>query len=94
MLWPGFSAVKINDDIQRQLDLPKRMGELVIANVEEGSPAAVAGLRSGDIIMNINGTQVKNLMGFYRTLNDQQKKELVFRIFRQGSELIIGLVRS
>jgi serine protease Do len=91
-LWPGFSVVKINEDIQKQLDLPRRMGDLVIANVEEGSPAAVAGLRTGDIVLDINGTQVKNLMSFYRTLDDRQKKERVFRIYRQGTELIIGLV--
>ena len=91
-LWPRFSVVRINVDIQRQLDMPRRMGDLVIANVEEGSSAAVAGLRTGDIVKGINGTHVRNLMGFYNALNDRQKKELVFRIYRQGTELIIGLV--
>jgi len=91
-LWPGFSVVKVTEDIQKQLELPKRMGDLVIANVEQGSPAAVAGLRTGDVVMDINGAQVKNLMGFYRTLNEREKRELVFRIYRQGTELLIGLV--
>jgi serine protease Do len=91
-LWPGFSVVKITEDIQKQLDLPRRMGDLVIANVEQGSPAAVAGLRTGDIVLDINGTQVKNLSGFYRTLNDRQQKERLFHIYRQGTELSIGLV--
>lgn len=91
-LWPGFSVVRINDDIQRQLNMSRRMGGLIIANVEEGSPAEVAGLRTGDIVKGINGTTVKNLTDFYNNLNNRQKKEIVFRIYRQGTELIIGLV--
>jgi S1-C subfamily serine protease len=90
-LWPGLSVVKINDYIQQQLDLPRRVGNLVIANVQEGSPAAIAGLKPGDIVMDVNGKRVPNAMSFYRSLNEDST-EVLFRIYREGNELIIGLV--
>lgn len=91
-LWPGLAVVKITEDIQRQLSLPKRLGNLVIANVDEGSPAAISGLKPGDVIIDIGGTETKSLIDFYRAVNDRKMKELLFRIYRQGNELIIGLV--
>ena len=92
-LWPGFSIMKITEDIQKQLNLPKRMGELIIGNVSPESPAGITGFRPGDVINEINGRTVKNVTDFYKMLNDSNNKELMFRIYRQGNELLIGLVR-
>jgi serine protease Do len=92
-VWPGMSVLRITPEIQKQLDLPKRMGEVVIGGVSPEGPAALAGFRPGDVINEINGTPVKSTADFYRVLNDSTSKELVFRIYRQGNELIIGLIR-
>jgi serine protease Do len=93
-VWPGMSVVHITPEIQKQLNLPKKMGELVIGNVTSGGPAALAGFRPGDMINEINGEPVRSTIDFYRSLNDSKAKELVFRIYRQGNELIIGLIRK
>ena len=93
-VWPGMSALQITDEIQKQLDLPKRMGELVIGTIAPEGPAALAGFQPGDVIQEINGEPVKSTIDFYRVLNDDKSREVVFRIYRQGNELIIGLIRK
>ncbi len=70
------------------------MGEIVIGTVSRDGPAALAGFRPGDVIQEINGEPVKSTIEFYRVLNDTRSKEIVFRIYRQGNELIIGLIRK
>jgi Do/DeqQ family serine protease len=93
-LWPGMSVVRINEDIQEQLDLPDRKGNLVISNVAPDGPAGTAGFTRGDVIREINGKPVKGLQEFYRVLSEDDAKELVFRIYRGGNELILGLIRT
>jgi S1-C subfamily serine protease len=43
-------------------------GRLVIANVQPGSPAESAGLRRGDIVRSVGGTEVDSLAEFYSNL--------------------------
>jgi Do/DeqQ family serine protease len=90
-LWPGMSAAPLTADIQKQLNLSRRAGDLVIAKVDKDGPADVAGLRPGDILVSVNGKKVNDLLGFYKAVN--AGGEITFRIYRQGNELIIGLVK-
>jgi serine protease Do len=92
-VWPGFSVVKLTDDIRQQLNLQKVSAELVIGAVDQGSPADIAGLRAGDLIVKVSGREVKTLSDFYKTLNNSSSREIMFAIQRQDTNLIIGLVR-
>jgi S1-C subfamily serine protease len=57
-------------------------------SVAEGSPAARAGLRRGDIISDIRDSQVEGLADFYRKLwsTGPAGAELPMRIVRDGRE--------
>jgi Do/DeqQ family serine protease len=92
-LWPGMSVVGVTDRIRQQLDLPKSAGDVIIGVVRKGSPSDVAGFRTGDIIKKVNGKELKSVADFYRILNDTSSRELMFSLFRKGSEVLIGLVR-
>jgi len=46
-VWPGFSVLKITDDVRAQLNLGNSDAGLVIGAVDQGGPADVAGLKSG-----------------------------------------------
>ncbi|MCL1818690.1 MAG: Do family serine endopeptidase, partial [Spirochaetaceae bacterium] len=60
-LWPGFSAVEMTEKIRRDLNLPADSGKVIIGNVTQGSSAASANLRTGDIIREINGKKINAL---------------------------------
>ena len=92
-VWPGFSVVKLTDDIRQQLSLEKVSAELVIGAVDPGGPADIAGLRAGDLIVKVGGKEVKSLTDFYKALNNAAVKEILFSIQRREARLIIGLVR-
>ncbi|MGB3135877.1 MAG: HhoA/HhoB/HtrA family serine endopeptidase [Nodosilinea sp.] len=55
-------AKRNNEDINSGLHLPEVDGVLVI-RVLEGTPAADAGLRRGDVIMQVNGTPIRSADG-------------------------------
>jgi Do/DeqQ family serine protease len=92
-IWPGFSVLKITDDVRQQLNLGSSDAGLVIGAVDQGGPADVAGLKSGDLVLKVGGREVRNLGDFYKALNNPAGKEILFGIERQGNNLIIGLVR-
>ena len=43
-------------------------GRLIIASVQPGSPAESAGLRRGDVVRSVGGTEVDSLADFYNSL--------------------------
>jgi Do/DeqQ family serine protease len=92
-LWPGFALAPMSGDIRAQLNLDANAGNLVIINVEQGSPAQIAGLSQGDVVRKLNGNEVKTLAEFYRAFNDTKSREVMLNITRQSTDLVIGLVR-
>lgn len=92
-LWPGIFVVRITEEIEKQLDLPKKFGDLVVAQIQKDTPAAVAGIRPGDIIMEVNGKKVTSIREFYSALNSPEERTVMFRLYRQGQEIVVGLAR-
>jgi serine protease Do len=57
--WLGIGIQDVNQDLARALDLSSARGVLV-ADVKEGGPGDKAGLKSGDVILKINGILVNS----------------------------------
>jgi S1-C subfamily serine protease len=55
----GVTIQAITPDLARALNLSTTTGALV-SNIEDGSPAASAGLKRGDVITKLNGSAVKD----------------------------------
>ena len=91
-LWPGLTVVGITDEIQKRLNLPKNIGKVMIGSVAKGSPAFTAGLRNGDIIKEINKKKINSVIDFYRILNRNENEELIFKVNKQGTDVILGIV--
>ncbi len=92
-VWPGIAVISINDDIRESLNIPSRKGDVVIGNVQKGSPAETAGLRNGDVILEINDKKVHSVQDFYTSINGRGNRDMMIRIYRRGSEVLIGLIR-
>jgi serine protease DegS len=56
--WIGITPYDVNERMAQLYGLP--VGAVVVASVAQGSPAAEAGLRPGDIVVSIEGREVRN----------------------------------
>lgn len=90
-LWPGLAVVGITEEIRTELNLHRTMGDVVVSHVLHGGPAAIAGLRPGDIVRKVGGQHVHSVHDFYRNLNESEGREVTYRIYRQESEILIGM---
>lgn len=71
-------------------------GGLAVVGALPGSPALKAGLKSGDIILSVNGTQTKG-MSFYRAgdlLAGESGSTANLVIAREGKTMPVSIVRS
>jgi len=79
----GVSMYTVTPDIAHSLGLPSVVGALV-SQVVEGSPAAHAGIRTGDVITSVNGQPVKSNSELRNTIG----------LLRVGDKVDIGLLRD
>lgn len=57
---------------------------VLISNVRENSPAAKAGLKAGDIIVEADGKTIKRQTDLIRAVNDKKEGEVSLTIIRKG----------
>lgn len=58
-IWIGLMVQEITPLIARSLGLASGDG-VIVSHIDEGSPADKAGLKRGDIIVNVNGEAIRN----------------------------------
>jgi serine protease Do len=66
--WIGVQIQPVTADIADSLGIKKAEGALV-AEPQAGSPAAKAGIKSGDVILSVNGETVKDARALARTIS-------------------------
>jgi S1-C subfamily serine protease len=89
-MWPGFLAMPLTDESREQLKIDdKRVKGVIVANIEEKSPAASLRLQNGDIITAVNGKKITNLAEFYAELASAQKS-VNFDIYSNGGTITTG----
>jgi serine protease Do len=87
----GLTAQPITPDIAQSLGLERTEG-LVVSSVKPGSPAEEAGLRSGDVITEVNRRPVKNLAEYNQEIARSEKgKPVLFLVRRGQSSLFLAL---
>lgn len=60
----------------------------MVTDVEAGSPASRAGLRSGDVVLEVNREKVESVARF-RELYSKTTGRVLMLIFREGSTLFV-----
>lgn len=66
-------------------------GGVMISEVRENSPAAKAGLKAGDIIVEINGKAVKGEGDLLRAINDKKEGDVTLTIVRDRNRQTISV---
>ncbi len=69
-------------------DFGEQTDGMKISGVREGSPAAKAGLRGGDIIVKFGGTEIRNLYDYTYALGAHKPGETVEVVVKRGAELL------
>ena len=89
----GFTAQELTSELAEQLNLDSADGVLV-ASVEPGSPAADAGLRRGDVILEVDRKVIMGLNVLSQVLEKAKDKDPVaFLVNRGGRTIFIAVKR-
>lgn len=89
--WLGVQIQGVTEDIAESLGLDKAEGAIV-AEAQAGSPAADAGLRSGDTILKVDGTAIKGPRELSKVIAAYAPDTQVsITVFRDGAEKDIAV---
>ena len=89
----GLTVQPVTPDIAQSLGLERAEG-LVVASVKPGSAADEAGLRSGDVITQVDRRPVRNLAEYNREISRTEKgKSVLFLVRRGESSVFLALKR-
>jgi Do/DeqQ family serine protease len=80
----GVSVQALTSDLRRQLDLPEDTAGVVITTVDDDSQAAQAGLRSGDVILQVNHKPVNSVSQFNQAIREGASRESTLLLVKRG----------
>jgi S1-C subfamily serine protease len=88
----GMTVQPLTPEVARELELDRNTKGVVISSVDPSGAAASAGLRQGDVIMQINGHAVQSAEDVRSALNvSTGSKPAVLLIARGGATLFVPL---
>ncbi len=91
----GMTIVELTPEIAKQFGYTKKEGVLV-SNVSPGSPADEAGIKRGDLIIEINRKPVKNLENYKSILSNVKGRRILLLLKRSDSAyyVVIGMPKK
>ena len=89
----GIQGENLTPEVARQLGSRSTQG-VVIMSVKPGSPAAKAGLRRGDVIIEANQKTVNNVQNLTKALKEKKNESDLFLIERRGNTHYVVIERT
>jgi serine protease Do len=86
----GMTVSPLTPDAASQMGV-RAKGGLVVDSVAPGSAASGAGLRSGDVIVEVNNRPVSSLSQFQDAMKASPDRPALLLVNRQGGELFVAL---
>lgn len=87
--YKGAVVGELTEEIRKQLRVPKDQKGVVVKEVKEGSAAAKVGLSVGDIVVQVENSDIDNLTSFKNATRSDDKKRLF--VLRRGAVLLAVL---
>lgn len=88
----GLVVQEINPQIQRRLRIEDSEG-VIITNVDSVGPAQEAGLRVGDLILEINKKQITNLDDYRKAIDSIKNGETALLLVKRGKNTIYSALK-
>ncbi len=87
----GLTVQEVTPELRKHLGLDVEKG-LVVSGVERGSPAYQAGIRRGDVIIEVNQREVEDLDDYRKALEQSKGKESVLFLVKRGAGTLYVVV--
>jgi len=84
----GVSIQIVTPELAKGLGMESAQG-VAVTSVEPGSPAAAAGLRRGDVILEVDQKPVNTVEEFMESTSDISSKPVLLLVWRQGSTFFV-----
>src|SRR5438874_2209463 len=89
----GLTVQTLTPEVAENLGLDRSLKGVVVTQVDAGGPAADAGLRRGDVILEVNRTPVKDIEAYRKALKSSGKGKSVLFLVRRGDNTIFLAVK-
>lgn len=87
----GVQISTVSDDVAKAIGLDGAKGAMV-SNVEQGGPAAEAGIRSGDVIIKFDGKEIKHMTDLPRIVGATKPDSRVdMEVWRKGKAITLDV---
>ena len=87
----GLTVQNLSPEMAEKLDLDSPQG-VIISSVEPTSPAAEAGLRRGDVILEVDQQEVADVQALSKVLeSSRDKKSILFLVNRGGRTIFVAV---
>ncbi|MBE0617288.1 MAG: DegQ family serine endoprotease [Proteobacteria bacterium] len=87
----GLTVQEITPELKQHLDMDVDQG-LVVSGVEPDSPAAGAGLRRGDVILEVNQQEMTDLGSYRKALKEAKDKDSILFLVKRGQGTLYVVV--
>jgi serine protease Do len=87
----GLTVQPLTPEIADSLGLDKDVKGVVVSGVEPGSSADEAGMRRGDVILEVNREPVKDLSGYRKALKAGKGKTVLLLVRRGDNSIFLAL---
>jgi serine protease Do len=89
----GMTVQELTPEIARSLSLTDTKG-VVVSNVEEGSPADEAGVRRGDVILEVNQRKVESLKDYRAAIGRVSGADSLLLLLRRANNVLYVALKT
>jgi serine protease Do len=87
----GIAVADLTPQIAEHLEIPSEVKGVVVAEVEDGSGAAEAGLQVGDVVEEVNHKPIRNVSDFRSQISTTGPDPVLLRVNRDGHNLFFAV---